>query len=54
MIYLMVLTLPFEFLPMMHYHMEQSVLMKMQLILRMLFVDQKLGKVEDGIQSFKV
>ena len=39
----MVLTLPFEFLPMMHYHMEQSVLMKMQLILRMIFVDQKLG-----------
>ena len=39
----MVLTLPLEFLPMMHYHMEQSVLMKMQLILRMIFVHQKLG-----------
>ena len=39
----MVLTLPLDFVQMMHCHMEQSVLMKMQLILRMVFVDQKLG-----------
>ena len=39
----MVLTLPLDFVQMMHCHMEQSVLMKIQLILRMVFVDQKLG-----------
>ena len=39
----MVLTLPLDFVQMMHCHMEQSVLMKIQLILRMIFVDQKLG-----------